>query len=52
MYDDDDDDDGGGDIFTNPCFLTPSLARKVLSRKFVKSFVIPRFGVECPCQLK
>ena len=34
MYDDDDndddDDDDGGDIFTNPCFLTPSLSRKVL----------------------
>ena len=28
--DDDDDDDDGGDIFTNPCFLTPSLSRKVL----------------------
>ena len=26
----DDDDDDGGDIFTNPCFLTPSLSRKVL----------------------
>ena len=49
MYDDDDndDDDDGGDIFTNPCFLTPSLSRKVLPHKFVKSFVIPRFVVEC-----
>ena len=26
--DDDDDDDDGGDIFTNPCFLTPSHFQK------------------------